>query len=57
MKTTVRMTLVKPAVNGMEPDTPLPTEPEYVTSINAYSSNYRGLTPDIEYNLYVIHVS
>ena len=30
MKTTVKMTLVKPAVNGMEPDTPLYTEAEYV---------------------------
>ena len=32
MKTTVRMTLVKPAVNGLEPDTPLYTDPEYVMS-------------------------
>jgi dynein heavy chain len=27
MKTTVKMTLVKPAINGMEPDTPLCSEP------------------------------
>ena len=29
MKTTVKMTLVKPAINGMEQDTPLYSEPEY----------------------------
>ena len=30
MKTTVKMALVKPAVNGLEADSPLYTEPEYV---------------------------
>ena len=30
MKTTVKMTLVKPAINGMEPDAPLYSEPVYV---------------------------